>query len=298
MIGPIYYDERQSVAGIDSFSPSAGKPARFMELLGFHYRSDVLTKVAPVTPVTIGDLYLVHDKAYVDGVFDGTTLNGFENNDRRVAEACLWTVGSLVCAVERAATEELPVLSPTSGFHHAYHSFGGGFCTFNGLAVAAAKYLAKHPGHKVGILDCDFHYGDGTADILKKLPDLAANVRHHTSGLHFKGDGDDPLEFFAWLDDAINDLNDFDCDVVIYQAGADMHINDPLGGLLTDAGLEARDRAVFCGIQAGIAWNLAGGYQKGKTTNKHDDPVLRIHLNTLGEANASSTVRLNRKDPS
>ena len=293
MIGPIYYDERQSVPGVDSYSPSAGKPARFMQLLEHHYRTDVLVKVAPVIPVTIGDLYLVHDKAYVDGVFDGTTLNGFENNDLRIPQACLWTAGSLACAVERAATEDLPVLSPTSGFHHAAHSYGGGFCTFNGIALAAAKYLAKHPTHKVGILDCDHHYGDGTADILKRLPDLADRVQHHTSGLHFQ-DGGSPLKFFAWLDKAIKSLNDFGCNVVIYQAGADMHIDDPLGGLLTTEGLRRRDRAVFRDVEAGIAWNLAGGYQKPTGPSLFDDPVLQIHRNTIGEANAASPYRINR----
>jgi hypothetical protein len=33
-----------------------------------------------------------------------------------------------------------------------------------------------------------------------------------------------------------------DCDVLLYQAGADPHINDPLGGWLTTAQLRERDR--------------------------------------------------------
>ena len=39
MIGPFFYDPRQSVLGLDSFSPSAGKPARFMALADHHYRT-------------------------------------------------------------------------------------------------------------------------------------------------------------------------------------------------------------------------------------------------------------------
>jgi acetoin utilization deacetylase AcuC-like enzyme len=33
-----------------------------------------------------------------------------------------------------------------------------------------------------------------------------------------------------------------DCEVLLYQAGADPHINDPLGGWLTTAQLRERDR--------------------------------------------------------
>ena len=179
MIGPFFYDPRQSVPGLDSFSPSAGKPARFMALADHHYRT---TPVLPVIPVTREDLCLVHDRDYVDGVFAGTIDNGFGNRDPRVPESCLWTVGSLVTAALYAPTTPLAVCSPTSGFHHAGYAHGGGYCTFNGLMVAAAKFIQAHPGAKVGILDCDFHYGDGTADILRRKPELAKHVVHHTSG--------------------------------------------------------------------------------------------------------------------
>ena len=49
---------------------------------------------------------------------------------------------------------------------------------------------------------------------------------------------------------------------MIYQAGADPHIDDPLGGILTTKQMSWRDRQVF--EQLGhkpLVWNLAGGYQ-------------------------------------
>jgi Histone deacetylase domain len=137
--------------------------------------------------------FLQHDKACVDGVFAGTINNGFETRDDR--------------------------------FHHAGYADGGGYCTFNGIMVAVAKYIAAHPGAKVGILDCDLHYGDGTDDILKRKPALASQVIHRTSGKYFH-DGNDPLELFPWLHHSIEEINAFGCDVVIYQAGADMHVKD------------------------------------------------------------------------
>ena len=69
-----------------------------------------------------------------------------------------------------------------------------------------------------------------------------------------------------------------DCDVILYQAGADPHVNDPLGGWLTTQQLHERDRLVFeAAAELGIpaAWNLAGGYQT--PLNK----VLTIHDNTM-----------------
>jgi acetoin utilization deacetylase AcuC-like enzyme len=68
---------------------------------------------------------------------------------------------------------------------------------------------------------------------------------------------------------------------VLYQAGADPHVDDPLGGFLTTAQLAERDRQVFAGLQAqGIptAWDLAGGYQQPLSK------VIEIHVNSVRES--------------
>ena len=72
------------------------------------------------------------------------------------------------------------------------------------------------------------------------------------------------------------------CDVLIYQAGADPHIDDPLGGWLTTEQLLERDTIVFktarlMGLP--VAWNLAGGYQRDKDGGI--SKVLEIHNNTM-----------------
>ena len=282
---PIAYHPAMSVPGVGSFSPSAGKPALFHEALRRLYPGEIDGATIPVQPVTQEDLKLVHDGWYVDAVFSSEENNGFGNRDWRVPPACLWTVGSMVSASQHAiANPVAPVASLSSGFHHAGSDFGGGYCTFNGLMVAAALHLRDNPDGVVGILDCDFHYGDGTASILNRLPDLESRVVHHTSGRYFHGDGggeDEALEFQAWLQESIDNLNSHGCSLVLYQAGADMHKDDPMGGLLNDAEMAQRDRAVFRGIEAPIVWNLAGGYrlESGVCT-----PVLQTHLNTYMEA--------------
>ena len=294
MFTHIYYDPRQNVEGLDSYSPSAGKPKRFAELVqrgAFPFYGHGFDAVIPVTQE---DLLRVHAKGYVDGVFSGTTPNGFDNADPRVPESCLWTIGSLLAAARAAIRDPAsPACSPSSGFHHAGHAWGGGYCTFNGLMVVAAKLIAENPGLKVGILDCDFHYGNGTDDILERKPELADQIIHRTSGAHFD-QGYFSEAFFEWLRQSIQEINDFGCDVVLYQAGADMHIKDPLGGLLNDAEMIKRDRMVFEGVQAGVAWNLAGGYREIAGPNKDPglDPVLATHRATLRASTGSYRTRL------
>lgn len=273
---PIFFDARQSVPGVDSYSPSADKPERFVRSLQALGPVDI----RPVTPVTRDDICQVHDIDYVDGVFSGAVLNGFENTDPRVPEACLWTCGSMLSAARHVLEHGDYACSPTSGFHHAMYEYGGGYCTFNGLMVTVAKLVADHPGIKIGILDCDYHAGDGTADILKWLPELARRVIHQSSGFTFNNPDDTGAAFFHWLHRAADKFNSAGCDVVLYQAGADMCKADPLGGLLTESEMRMRDIDVFTRIDAPIAWNLAGGYQEPIGTHKID-PVLRIHTATL-----------------
>jgi acetoin utilization deacetylase AcuC-like enzyme len=69
-----------------------------------------------------------------------------------------------------------------------------------------------------------------------------------------------------------------DCDVIPYQAGADPHVDDPLGGWLITEQLFERDRRVFHAAHAlglPVTWNLAGGYQSPLRK------VLDIHDNAL-----------------
>lgn len=90
----------------------------------------------------------------------------------------------------------------------------------------------------------------------------------------------DAEPYLARLDDLVRSFAD--CDVLLYQAGADAHIKDPLGGWMTSSQLEERDRIVFettAKIGLPVAWNLAGGYQVD--VNGGIAPVLEIHRRTM-----------------
>lgn len=268
---PVFHRPEQSVLDNDSFSPSAGKPERFVARI----RSDPRVRIIDDwQPLRRGDLYLAHDRRYVDGVLDGVLENGFGNTLMSVADSLPFTSGSLYHAAVRALDHGI-ALSPTSGFHHATHAGGGGFCTFNGLVVTALLTRRRHRVRKVGIVDLDMHYGNGTVHILETL--RLRGIEHLSYGaLSNRSPG--PRD---WLDRLDGELQRFrGCDLLLFQAGVDPHVDDPLGGDLTTDELRERDRIVFAFAKARgipLAWNLAGGYQPDFSR------VLDLHENTLRE---------------
>jgi acetoin utilization deacetylase AcuC-like enzyme len=72
---------------------------------------------------------------------------------------------------------------------------------------------------------------------------------------------------------------------VFFQAGADAHVDDPLGGLLSTDQMRERDRTVFAvcrDLGIPLTWNLAGGYQE--EPDGSIPKVVALHLNTFDEA--------------
>ena len=63
----------------------------------------------------------------------------------------------------------------------------GGYCYLNNAAIAA-QHLLDRGASRVGILDVDYHHGNGTQDIFFARPDVAF------CSLHV-----DPLQQFPWF---------------------------------------------------------------------------------------------------
>ena len=273
----VHYSSKQSVQSNRSFSPSAGKPEKVVESWA---KLDVPFTKVRVSPATRKDLYKVHSKDYVDDVLRLERDNGFGNRLPEVAKALPHVAGSMVGAAIDALKNGGVTFSPTSGAHHACWESGGSFCTFNFLVLAALK-AHEMGAKKVGILDLDCHYGNGTVDIIKKLK--LDFIQHYSFG----GDRriEDPQK---WLDDVLPPtvLGYDSCDLLIYNAGVDSHVDDPLGGYLTTEMLKTRDDGIFSIMsQFGIpvAVSLAGGYQKDESGSIRK--VLELHDNTFLMAN-------------
>lgn len=267
----IVWNDKGTPSYVDSYSPSWRKPREFMQ----HIMPTALANDVPVYKSRTAKKLLtkVHSRSYVDGVYAGTRSNGFGGTEKSVADSCGYTCGAFVEGM-LLALEGFSCCVPVSGFHHATYNGGGGFCTFNGLALAAV--MAHEKGVTPGIIDCDMHYGNGTADILNQL-ELTMDIPHYTYGADRLNGRTRAVEFLKALPGVLH--NQFrDCGVLLYQAGADPHIDDPLGGSLTTGQMAERDHIVFTfakerGIP--VVWDLAGGYQSDFSK------VLALHEQTF-----------------
>lgn len=234
--------------------------------------------VAP-EPLTESQVASVHAPEYVTAVRTGQPRALAESQgfrwDPQLFQMVLASNGGVVAAAFEALQHGVSG-SLSSGLHHAGHARGAGFCTFNGLAITALKLLSEGLVQRVLILDCDQHLGDGTDDILTKL-NAFDRVNNASLGRRFKRPKD-AKPYLAKVRELANSFSDYG--LVLYQASADVHVNDPLGGVLTTEQMIERDRIVFEAARSSgvpLAWNLAGGYQ---------DPVANVvvlHVNTMRE---------------
>ncbi len=276
----VFYSGKM-VADAGSYSPSAIKPHHVA--LAMKQENMPIDFVAP-EPASLEQLKRSHDPDFIQGVLSGQIPNGFGNNSVSVRASLPYTNGSMIDAA-KASLVDGAACSLSSGFHHAGYSRAEGFCTFNGLMVAVFAILDAGLAKRIAIVDCDQHYGDGTDDILAKVG--APGLLHISFGLYFSRPDQGP-QYLAKLRGLKKDFLEHGTQLIIYQAGADAHVDDPLGGVLTTAQMRQRDRIMFAtarelGIP--IAWNLAGGYQRD------DDggigPVVGLHLNTMRECLAT-----------
>lgn len=270
----VFYSPNQTVRDNNSFSPSAGKPEQVVNQFQRTGRIDIRSGWLPLTRK---EIYIAHNPKFVDDVLDLKRANGFANKLASVAASLPYTNGSFYHAAEYAYKNNTVAMSPTSGFHHSGYNDCHGYCTFNGLMITTFLLYSRYDSlKKIGIIDFDAHYGDGTVNILSKFPNASKFVEHLSFGEIARSE----YEFDKWLDRLDSTLeNRFgDCDIWLYQAGADPHIDDPLGGYLTTEQMKRRDDIVFKvakKLNKPIVWNLAGGYQHPLQN------VLDIHNNTL-----------------
>jgi acetoin utilization deacetylase AcuC-like enzyme len=202
-------------------------------------------ELIPPVELTKHDLYKIHAKHYVDGLYAGTETNGFGNKDQDILRSAFTAVRCHTAAALFAFRHGVATWSLTSGAHHACYDHGGGFCTFNALIYAAKAVQDEYPGTNVLILDGDAHYGNGCVDIIRKLG---------LEGIDYYR-GRKESEILA------NKIRWERYDLILWNAGADAHKDDC--GDVSDSEWWGRDATVR---DAALAHNiplcvsLAGGY--------------------------------------
>jgi len=274
----LYSAEMVSDSGVPA-SPSDRKPRAVAEAL--REAGWPIQLVAP-KPTSVRDVCRAHDPRFVDDVLHLRQRNGFGSFSESVARSVLYTCGACHDSA-RVALQDGISASLTSGFHHAGPSAGRGFCTFNGLMVSALQLLDEALARKIAIVDCDYHYGDGTQAIID-AGRLTEKILHLSFGELYRR----PDQAEAYLAGVLGLRARFEAfapDLIFYQAGADVHVDDPFGGLLTTEQMRARDRAIFSlarELSIPLTWNLAGGYQI--ESDGSIPRVIQLHLNTFEEA--------------
>ena len=222
---------------------------------------------------------LVHDREYVDAYWQGTLDPKAQRRiglpwSPELAYRTRIAVGGTLLTARLALAHGL-ACNTAGGTHHAFPSYGSGFCIFNDLAIASRVLLKEGLVQKILIVDLDVHQGDGTALIFQDEPKVFTFSMHcqiNFPSIKQISDRDVPLregmeddEYLRTLADYLPDLlSEIKPDLVLYDAGVDPHIGDRLGKLaLTDAGIYRRDMQVLstCVSQGfPVASVIGGGY--------------------------------------
>lgn len=225
---------------------------RFRQVYKFFTSHFQNLEILEPQPIDVGDLLLIHTKEYIDTV---RTLSkrgsGYLSLDTPVFKgifewSLLYCGGSILAA--NNASKGFTTFNPCGGLHHAHHSWGGGFCVFNDVALAAISLFNR--GLRAAIVDWDAHAGDGTMEILYNIPILKISI-HEDPHYLYPGDGfieevgrdegygytlNIPLEptsgdrelVYAFDEIVAPALKKFDPDVIVLQSGADGYYADPL----------------------------------------------------------------------
>lgn len=247
-------------------------------------------------------LELVHSPEYVQAYCDGTLdlkaqrRIGLPWSERLAHRTCVAVGGTIMTA--RLALSHGLACNTAGGTHHAFPTFGSGFCIFNDLAIAARVLQATGLVQKILIVDLDVHQGDGTALIFQADRNVFTFSMHcdiNFPGTKQHSDLDIPLppgmeddDYLRTLADHLPGLlDDFQPDLILYDAGVDPHLADRLGKLaLTDTGLFRREMQVLgtCIAQGyPVACVIGGGYA--------DDLAALVYRHSLLHRAASDVYR-------
>lgn len=226
-----------------------------------------------------------HDIEYIDALIHGEPRAWAESQgfawDEYMWRSVTAQSGAMVSAALYAC-ENGRAYALSAGFHHARADTGAGFCTLNGLAIAAGEVLARYPHRNVILLDADAHCGGGTMSICtnwERFFHLDIHTNHYDSYLltkphvrRYVNNADDYLpnvkDMLERLGTTVNAG-----DLLIYNAGMDVHEDCRIGGLAGMTSELITQREVYVSKWAAshnlcAVACLAGGYAGGYLTHQ------------------------------
>jgi acetoin utilization deacetylase AcuC-like enzyme len=198
--------------------------------------------------------------------------------------------------------------------HHCSHS-PRGFCLLNNVAIAAAAVLTRGLAHRIAIIDCDVHHGEGTQSLCDALNAnfphasvLYASTHRYDKGSFFPNAptegacdvvGPYGLNVNVAFDTSRTKAPDFLCicdatlriatddllipllqdafrpELVLLSCGFDALEGDPLGGMGVRNGLSYM-AARLAGLGCGVCAALEGGYDVAAVAQGVSDVVAAV----------------------
>ena len=213
-------------------------------------------------------------------------------------------VGSIISAIDGVEKKEFKnafcCVRPPG--HHAEKEKAMGFCIFNNVAVGANYLIEKYKYKKIAIIDFDVHHGNGTQDIFYNDKHVLYISTHQYP--YYPGSGSEkengkynnvlniPLEagttgneYLNAYEKVLDKLKEFKPEFLLFSAGFDAHIDDPLAQLrlssedfykITKRTLEVSKP--FC--NGNIVSILEGGYDLRalqESTQRHVDALIEFN---------------------
>ena len=255
-------------------------------------------------------LIKTHSSEYIDLVKKSFPENGlaFLDGDTVVSpgskDATKDAVGSIITAIDGVQNKDFKnafcAVRPPG--HHAEKDKAMGFCIYNNVAVGANYLIEKYKYNKVAIIDFDVHHGNGTQDIFYNNEKVLYISTHQYP--YYPGSGSEketgkfnnvlniPLEAGTTAEEYLNayehvlkKLKEFKPEFLLFSAGFDAHIDDPLAQLrlnkedfyqLTKRTLDVVKS--FC--NGNVVSILEGGYDLKAlqdSTQRHVDALIEFN---------------------
>ena len=255
-------------------------------------------------------LIKTHTSNYIDQVNKSFPKKGYNflDGDTIVSpgskDASKDAVGSIITAIDGVQNKEFKnafcAVRPPG--HHAEKEKAMGFCIFNNVAVGANYLIEKYKYNKIAIIDFDVHHGNGTQDIFYDNEKVLFISTHQYP--YYPGSGSEkekgnfnnvlniPLEagtsaekYLNAYENVLNKVREFKPEFLLFSAGFDAHIDDPLAQLqlssedfykITKRTLEISKP--FC--NGNVVSILEGGYDLKalqESTQRHVDALIEFN---------------------
>ena len=251
-----------------------------------------------------------HSSEYIDLVSKSFPENGlaFLDGDTVVSpgskEATKDAVGSIITAIDGVQQKEFKnafcAVRPPG--HHAEKDKAMGFCIYNNVAVGANYLIEKYKYNRVAIIDFDVHHGNGTQDIFYDNEKVLYISTHQYP--YYPGSGSEketgkfnnilniPLEagttakqYLNAYENVLKKLKEFKPEFLLFSAGFDAHINDPLAQLRLSSEdfyhLTKRTLQISKSLCNGnVVSILEGGYDLKalqESTQRHVDALIEFN---------------------